>query len=246
MDPSLRPRRRRRTGRGPLLPNLALIAGLFLRPAHTAPVFSPADAPALTLSHELPAPALHRRITGEHVVLADCRDTANKVSSQMAYYLAEPGPTPEDVAVVVTNPGQAALWINAVTSALFTNTGVTFTATIGPKVAEGEWAGTGDNGYGSFNCWQKYVGGLYRYESTTCSQVYVCNHNAKGEFLFLWFSVYLRSTSSLFFFSLSFFLFISFFFSILTLSHSTRFSLILHLVFPLSSKLASQDPYASR
>lgn len=120
---------------------------------------------------------LQRRIDGEHVVLADCRDTAGAVSSQMAYFRGSPGPSPQDVAVVQTDPGQAALWINTNTSGLFTDTGVTFTATLGPKVADGEYAGTGHNGYGGFNCWQRYAKNLYRYGETTCHQVYACNHD---------------------------------------------------------------------
>ncbi|KAK3346846.1 hypothetical protein B0T25DRAFT_289454 [Lasiosphaeria hispida] len=121
-------------------------------------------------------PALLRRINGENVVLADCRDDNGVVSSHMAYFASSPGPKPQDVAVVQTTPGQAALWINKNTSATFTDTGVTFRATIGPKVADGEYAGTGNNGYGSFSCWQIYSKNLYTYDNTDCSQVYQCNH----------------------------------------------------------------------
>lgn len=125
---------------------------------------------------------LQRRDPDEHVVLADCRDPQGVVSSQIAYFTGAPGPKPQDVAVVHTNPGEAELWINSNTSALFTDTGVTFTATIGPKVADGGYAGTGHNGYGSFRCWQEYSQNLYTYGGTTCSQVYYCNHNpAPGE-----------------------------------------------------------------
>ncbi|KAK0725483.1 hypothetical protein B0H67DRAFT_641896 [Lasiosphaeris hirsuta] len=121
-------------------------------------------------------PSLLRRINGENVVLADCRDDNGVVSSQMAYFAAAPGAKPQDVAVVQTTPGQAALWVNKNTSAIFTDTGVTFKATIGAKVADGEFAGTGNNGYGSFSCWQIYVRNLYTYDNTDCSQVYQCNH----------------------------------------------------------------------
>ncbi|KAK0611456.1 hypothetical protein B0T14DRAFT_389978, partial [Immersiella caudata] len=118
---------------------------------------------------------LHRR-NGEHVVLADCRDANAVVSSQIAYFEGSPGRIPKDVAVVQTKPGEAALWVNVETSGLFTDTGVTFLATIGPKVADGEFAGIGHNGYGGFSCWQKYFNNLYEYGGTTCSQVYYCNH----------------------------------------------------------------------
>jgi hypothetical protein len=125
-----------------------------------------------------PAAALEKRIDGEHVVLADCRDQSGTISSQMAYFLSAPGPLPKDVAIVVTTPGQAALWVNGNTTGLFTDTGVRFTSTLGPKVEEGQYAGTGENGYGSFGCWQRYVKGLYTYDQTECSQVYDCEHGA--------------------------------------------------------------------
>lgn len=171
-------RRRRATGTAGLrlrLPNLALIASLFLHPSH----ISPASAAAVGYSSH----RLHARNEGEHVVLADCRDQSGVVSSQIAYFEQDPGPQPKDVAVVVTTPGQAALWVNTNTSGLFTDTGVVFRATLGPRVEEGQFAGTGENGYGNFSCYQNYVKDLYIYEKTTCSQVYLCDHSdPPGEF----------------------------------------------------------------
>ncbi|KAK3990905.1 hypothetical protein QBC44DRAFT_324391 [Cladorrhinum sp. PSN332] len=120
---------------------------------------------------------ISRRLPGEHVTLSDCRDKANVFSSQAAYFPGDPGPTPQDVAVVATAPGEAALWVNTNTSALFTGTGVIFTASLGPKVNDGEYAGTGENGYTTFTCWQRYRASLYEYDKTTCSQVYECNHD---------------------------------------------------------------------
>jgi hypothetical protein len=114
----------------------------------------------------------------EHVVLADCRDASNKVSSQMAYFPNQPNQYPQDVAVVNTANGQAALWVSTTTEGLFTDTGTTFTAVLGPKVADGEYAGTGNNGYGNFSCWQIYNQALYTYDNTTCSQVYDCDHRS--------------------------------------------------------------------
>jgi hypothetical protein len=162
--------RRRAAGTAGLrLPNLVLIASLFLNPSY----ISPAGAAAVGY----PSSSLHTRDEGEHVVLADCRDRSGVVSSQIAYFPKDPGPTPQDVAVVVTTPGQAALWVNTNTSGLFTDTGVVFRATLGPRVEEGQFAGTGENGYGNFSCYQKYVKDLYTYETTTCSQVYLCDHS---------------------------------------------------------------------
>jgi hypothetical protein len=135
-------------------------------------------------SHASPESSpLVRRIEGEHVILADCTNGANSFSSQMAYYVADPGPTPVDVAVVPTSPNQYALWINANTSALFTTTGVTFSAVLGPRVDDGQYAGTGNNGYGNFTCYQRYVHDLYTWNGAKCSQVYECDHSEPpGEF----------------------------------------------------------------
>ncbi|KAL2165607.1 hypothetical protein VTG60DRAFT_4260 [Thermothelomyces hinnuleus] len=181
-------RTRRQRARGLRLPNLALIAGLFINPSSPiAPAGAAAaavaarqclQAPAAPPSpRSLPSP-LQVRSEGEHVVLADCVDTAGVLSSQIAYFPGDPGPSPQDVAVVQTKEGQTALWVNDNTSALFTTTGVTFTALIGPHVKDGEFAGIGNNGYGNFSCYQKYSKDLYKYAKTTCSQVYLCDHSA--------------------------------------------------------------------
>jgi hypothetical protein len=179
--------RSRRHGGGALrLPNLALIATLFLHPSQ----LSTADAAPLVSKDDHSGAhgrlLLHKRIENEHVVLADCRDNGGVVSSQMAYFVGDPGPVPNDVAVVVTPAGQAALWVNANTSGLFTDTGVTFRANLGPRVEEGQFAGTGDNGYGNFSCYQQFVAQLYKYGGsggTTCNQVYLCDHSKPpGEF----------------------------------------------------------------
>ncbi|SPQ24855.1 ffa9d720-6d1a-4006-8778-d8841bda6793 [Thermothielavioides terrestris] len=178
-------RRRRGAGAGLRLPNFALIATVFAHPS----LFSPTAAAAVDIAPRLMLPAalhddpsgqmhaLHRRSQGEHVVLADCRDQNGVVSSQMAYFSGDPGPSPQDVAVVATAKGQAALWVNTNTSALFPDTDTTFTATLGPRVEDGQFAGTGNNGYGNFSCYQKYVSQLYTYDNTVCSQVYVCDHS---------------------------------------------------------------------
>ncbi|KAH6615530.1 hypothetical protein B0J18DRAFT_282392 [Chaetomium sp. MPI-SDFR-AT-0129] len=162
----------RRAGRARFrLPDLALIAGLFLSPASVVP----ASAAAVGQQHE--SASLHARTEGEHVVLADCRDPAGVLSSQMAYFKGPVGATPTDVAVVATPNGQTTLWVNANTTGLFTTTSVKFTANLGPRVEEGQFAGTGNNGYGNFSCYQQYIAELYTYENTKCSQVYQCDHS---------------------------------------------------------------------
>jgi len=95
----------------------------------------------------------------------------------MAYFPGEVGQRPQDVAVVLTSRGQTALWVNANTTGLFTTTGVTFTALLGPRVGDGEFAGVGDNGYANFSCYQRYRKDLYQYGPATCSQVYLCDHS---------------------------------------------------------------------
>jgi len=123
------------------------------------------------------ASALFARADTEHVVLADCRDGDGVFSSQMAYFPGPPGRKPQDVSVVATPAGQTALWVGRTTSSLFSTSGVTFTARLGPKVDEGAFAGTGDNGFASpFSCWQRFVLNLYEYGGVTCAQVYDCDH----------------------------------------------------------------------
>ncbi len=118
----------------------------------------------------LPAAAIPGRravpiTTGEHVVLADCLGPGTTVSSQMAYFPNNTGTKPQDVSVVSTPAGQAALWVSTNTSGLFTDTGVTFKAVLGPQGANGSFAGTGNNGYVNFTCWQRYSPNLYQYDN---------------------------------------------------------------------------------
>ncbi|TLS31413.1 hypothetical protein PpBr36_02494 [Pyricularia pennisetigena] len=118
--------------------------------------------------------------TREHVALCDCRNGADVVSSQMAYYLGEPDSTPVDVATVPNTPnGQARVWPSATTSAFFTLTNVTFTAKLGPQVEVGAFAGTGTNGWPApFNCWFRPTQKLYVYDGWECAMVYDCSHDA--------------------------------------------------------------------
>lgn len=137
----------------------------------------------LALSSAIPAPPsspgiLVARDPLEHVTLADCRTSAGVLSSQMAYFPGAPNATPQDVAVVSTPAGQLRLWAGATTAGLFTATGTTFTAKLGPQVGDGEFAGTGDNGYGNFTCWQRFAKALYKYGDAVCNQVYDCSHEA--------------------------------------------------------------------
>ena len=123
--------------------------------------------------------ALTRRAdVAEHVVLADCRDGEGVQSSQMAYYNNSITSYPNSVAAVRTAKGQMAHWEGPdLISATF-DSGVTFTANITTVVAQGQYAGTGENDYGSFTCWYNSTSNLYHWGNATCDEVYDCNHQA--------------------------------------------------------------------
>ncbi|KAI5923215.1 hypothetical protein F4810DRAFT_211537 [Camillea tinctor] len=117
-----------------------------------------------------------RRANGENVVLADCKSTDGVASSEIAYYVAIPDSTPDDIAQVNTEEGETEQWANNDISAYFNTTGVTFRATLGSTRHDGDYAGLGNNGYGDFTCWQKTSKNLYSHAGKTCSGVYDCNH----------------------------------------------------------------------
>ncbi|KAM7217470.1 hypothetical protein V8F06_007101 [Rhypophila decipiens] len=123
----------------------------------------------------------------EHVVLADCSQGDKRhLTSQMAYYYDAPNEKPVDVALVDTQPGQFALWINSNTTALFTDSNIYFTATLGPIVKDGAYAGYGHNGaegklIHNFNCWRKYEFNLYEWQNVRCSMTYYCNHDPRPD-----------------------------------------------------------------
>lgn len=124
--------------------------------------------------------SLYSRADAEHVVLADCRSPKGILSSEMAYFAGSPKSNPDDTAIVDTPYNTTRNWANARTSTLFPDTNITFTAVLRPDVAQGDWAGTGDNGYGSFVCWEKSLPELYHDEAvgTECAGVYDCDHEA--------------------------------------------------------------------
>ncbi|ROV99751.1 hypothetical protein VSDG_03113 [Cytospora chrysosperma] len=104
---------------------------------------------------------LYTRADAENVVLADCRSASGVLSSEMAYFGGSPDSTPDDTAIIDTSYNTTQQWANATTSTLFSDTGTTFTAVLRPEVAQGDWAGTGDNGYGSLVCWERSLRDLY-------------------------------------------------------------------------------------
>ncbi|KAK0712863.1 hypothetical protein B0T26DRAFT_603355, partial [Lasiosphaeria miniovina] len=121
---------------------------------------------------------IEKRIEGEHVVLADCvRDGV--AFSEMAYYSTPNGTKPIDVATVNMTTGETADWVGHTTSALFTSTTTTFKAVLGSPEGEGQYAGSGDNGYpGPFYCYVRRVANRYVDKGAVCSQLYDCTHDA--------------------------------------------------------------------
>ncbi|XXG99981.1 hypothetical protein Hte_006322 [Hypoxylon texense] len=122
------------------------------------------------------ASSLWTRANTENVVLADCTGTENvgDLASEVAYFTGSPDNSPDDISVVTTGSHQS--WANRTTSALFTDTGVTFTAVLREHGDAGDYAGTGNNGYGNFTCWQMASTYLYTHNSRNCFVVYDCNH----------------------------------------------------------------------
>ncbi|KAI1496067.1 hypothetical protein F5X99DRAFT_401509 [Biscogniauxia marginata] len=110
------------------------------------------------------------------VVLADCESTDGVVSSEVAYYSGSPDSSPDDIAQVDTQENTTQQWANSNSSAYFSDTGVTFRATLGPSGQDGDYAGPGNNGYGDFTCWQRTSANLYSHIGKTCSGVYDCDH----------------------------------------------------------------------
>lgn len=105
-------------------------------------------------SNSLIAPA--KRSPTEHVILCDCISASGIRSSQMAYYSGDVNGLPTGgVGIVDTEFNTTAAWYNETTSATWLDTGVTFKAVIRYHVAEGDYVGKGNNGYGDFRCWQR-------------------------------------------------------------------------------------------
>ncbi|KAI4859437.1 hypothetical protein F4820DRAFT_166752 [Hypoxylon rubiginosum] len=122
------------------------------------------------------ASSLRARANNENVVLADCTGPQNTgdLASEVAYFTGAPDGSPDDISVVTTGSHQS--WANRTTSALFSDTGVTFTAVLRESGEAGDYAGTGNNGYGNFTCWQMTSTYLYSHNSRNCFAVYDCNH----------------------------------------------------------------------
>ncbi|KAI1371372.1 hypothetical protein F4677DRAFT_314022 [Hypoxylon crocopeplum] len=116
------------------------------------------------------------RANNENVVLVDCTGEQNRsdLSSEVSYFSGVPDSTPDDIAPVTD--GQHRDWANKTTSAYFTDTGVTFKSVLNEKGATGDYAGTGNNGYGNFTCWQTDSTYLYSHDNKNCFVMYDCNH----------------------------------------------------------------------
>ncbi|EAA30266.1 hypothetical protein GE21DRAFT_10477 [Neurospora crassa] len=120
-----------------------------------------------------------KRSKTEHVILCDCLSAQGIRSSQMAYYSAEVHGLPTGgVASVETKFNTTAAWYNDTTSATWADTGVTFKAAIGYHVAENDYLGKGNNGYGDFTCWQRAKTGFsydLNEDGNVCAMMIDCN-----------------------------------------------------------------------
>ncbi|KAJ4409685.1 hypothetical protein N0V85_004067 [Neurospora sp. IMI 360204] len=106
--------------------------------------------PYFIINHQAAPPK--KRSTTEHVILCDCISASGIRSSQMAYYSAQVNGLPTGgVGTVDTGFNTTAGWYNDTTSATWADTGVTFKAVIGYHVAEDDYVGKGNNGYGEFS-----------------------------------------------------------------------------------------------
>ncbi|KAI1089465.1 hypothetical protein F5B19DRAFT_375422 [Rostrohypoxylon terebratum] len=117
------------------------------------------------------------RNTAENVILADCTNPSNlsDQSSEVTYYTGSPDSTPDDISTVTT--GQHWNWSNKTTVGYFSDTGTKFTAVLNPTGHAGDYAGTGNNGYGNFTCWQTDSILVYTHNNRDCYVQYDCNHS---------------------------------------------------------------------
>ncbi|KAI1099040.1 hypothetical protein F4804DRAFT_337626 [Jackrogersella minutella] len=116
------------------------------------------------------------RANYENVVLADCTGATNTSdqASEVAYFPGSPDSAPKDTASVTT--GQLHTWANATTSAYFTDTSTRFVAVLNQRGNAGDYAGTANNGYGNFSCYQTDSTFVYSHDDRNCFMVYDCNH----------------------------------------------------------------------
>ncbi|KAI1215192.1 uncharacterized protein F4807DRAFT_406273 [Annulohypoxylon truncatum] len=117
------------------------------------------------------------RGSAENVILTDCTNPSNSSdkSSEVTYYTGNPDDTPDDISTVTT--GQYWDWANKTTTGYFSDTGTKFVAVLNPKGQAGDYAGTGDNGYGNFTCWQTDSILVYTHNNRDCYVQYDCNHS---------------------------------------------------------------------
>jgi hypothetical protein len=119
----------------------------------------------------------------EHVILANCVDASGIKYSEIAYFpsAVNIGSSTTSTAIINTPFNTNQIWEGKVVSGTFAD-GDTFTAQV-QSVPLGNFAGTGSNAYGGFNCFYDPIPNLYIDSPNspiplTCSQVYDCSHNA--------------------------------------------------------------------
>ncbi|KAI0884200.1 uncharacterized protein GGS22DRAFT_165109 [Annulohypoxylon maeteangense] len=121
-------------------------------------------------------PRIWARGAAENVILTNCTNPSNSSdkSSEVTYYTGNPDSTPDDISTVTT--GQYWDWANKTTTGYFSDTGTKFVSVLNPKGQAGDYAGTGDNGYGNFTCWQTDSILVYTNNNRDCYVQYDCNH----------------------------------------------------------------------
>ncbi len=130
-------------------------------------------------SGEPGAAAVIPRGDSEHVVLADCKapDKNYFQSSQMAYYAGSPNDAPDATTIVSSGKQQAWAGSGKITGVFSDN--VAFTVEIPVAVGEGQFAGSGHNGYAAFSCYARFKKALYTTENgTICNGIYDCDRTS--------------------------------------------------------------------
>ncbi|KAK0751407.1 hypothetical protein B0T18DRAFT_387538 [Schizothecium vesticola] len=126
---------------------------------------------------------LIRRSDSEHVVLTDCtRHRKNYLqASQLAYFVGPPDDSPDRTTNVTSDKQQA--WAGSGKITIKSSDNVAFSVEIPTVVGEGQFAGSGHNGYSAFSCYAMFKTALYTTkEGLVCDQVYDCDHTTPPEF----------------------------------------------------------------
>ncbi|KAK1831852.1 hypothetical protein QBC39DRAFT_80833 [Podospora conica] len=138
----------------------------------TAAVVATDSPPSTALPHR---PL--RRGDLEHYVLADCtRQGSNFLkASQLAYFTGPVVGFPHAITNVTSDKHYA--WAGSGEISIKTPDSVVFSVEIPSPVRDGQFAGSGQNGFSAFSCYAMFKKRLYTTEEgLVCDQVYDCDH----------------------------------------------------------------------